>query len=190
MSSDSVGSRVRRVRETKDVSLEELAERTGLQKDFLASLEEEDVYPSLGPLLKVSRALGVRLGTFMDDKASHDPLIVRLENREIELSMLTGKEAPVSLQFYSLGKAKIDRHMEPFFVELLPESNADGSGLSSHEGEEFMVVVKGEIDVTYGQEKHRLKQGDSVYYNSIVPHHVCSVGDRPAEIYAVLYLPE
>ncbi|MEN6486311.1 MAG: cupin domain-containing protein [Syntrophobacteraceae bacterium] len=189
MNSEKVGTRIRKFREQKAMSLEEMAERTGLASDFLKAVEEDDVYPSLGPLLKIARCLGVRLGTFLDDQVSHDPLIVRLEGRREELSMLKGKGRPVALKFHSLGRGKSDRHMEPFYIEILPESFEDKK-LSSHEGEEFIVVISGEVEVTYGQETHVLKAGDSIYYNSVVPHYVSSKGSTRSEIYAVLYFPE
>jgi transcriptional regulator with XRE-family HTH domain len=189
MSTQDIGPRIKKLREIKELTLDELASRTHLDIDFLRALEDENVTPSLGPLLKVSRALGTRLGTFLDDNVTQDPLIVRLEEREEELSMLKGKDKPVSLRFFSLGKGKNDRHMEPFHVQILPES-AKEKKLSSHEGEEFIVVFSGEIEVLYGEERYILKPGDSIYYNSIVPHHVSSLGDAPAEIYAILYFPE
>ena len=114
---------------------------------------------------------------------------MRVEDRREELSMLKGKDKPVALRFHSLGRGKSDRHMEPFFIEILPESEVDKK-LSSHEGEEFIVVISGELEVIYGQETHVLKAGDSIYYNSVVPHHVGSHGGRKAEIYAVLYFPD
>jgi mannose-6-phosphate isomerase-like protein (cupin superfamily) len=98
-----------------------------------------------------------------------------------------GKNDPTALRFHSLGKGKSDRHMEPFFVEILEESAADEFE-SSHEGEEFLVVVSGRIEVRYAGQIHRLGPGDSIYYNSIVPHRVSSVGG-PASIYAVFYYP-
>jgi mannose-6-phosphate isomerase-like protein (cupin superfamily) len=125
----------------------------------------------------------------MDDQVSEDPLIVRLDERKEELSMLRGKDKPVALKFHSLGRGKSDRHMEPFFIEILPES-AEEKKLSSHEGEEFIVVLSGEVEVIYGQEVHTLKAGDSIYYNSVVPHYVSSMGCGKAEIYAVLYIPD
>ena len=131
MQETNIGQRIKKLRKSKEISLSELASRTNLAQNFLRSLEEEDLYPSLGPLLKVSRALGTRLGTFMDDKLSKDPLLIKLEEREEELKMLTGKEKPSSLKFYSLGKGKNDRHMEPFFVRIMPES-ARNKQLSSH----------------------------------------------------------
>ena len=61
----------------KNISIEELARQSGLNQDYLTGLEGQDLFPSLGPLLKISRALGVRLGTLLDDQISPDPLIVR-----------------------------------------------------------------------------------------------------------------
>ncbi len=189
MNAEKVGTRIKKYREQRGLSREELAERTGLDLSFITSIEDENIYPSLGPLLKLARSLGVRLGTFLDDQITRDPLIVRLEERKEELSMLMGKDKPVALKFHSLGRGKSDRHMEPFFIELLPES-AEDKKLSSHEGEEFIVVLSGEVEVVYGNETYILKKGDSVYYNSVVPHHVSCHGQGKAEIYAVMYIPD
>lgn len=82
------------------------------------------MYPSLGPLLKVARGLGVRLGTFLDDEIGADPLLIRLAERQEEISVLSGKGCTADLKFFSLGKGKKDRHMEPFYVELLPTGDA------------------------------------------------------------------
>jgi len=184
-----VSRRIEYFMEQRDVSLEKLAELTGLEEGFLATMLKEDVYPPLGPLMKIARALGVRLGTFLDDQESTDPYIVRKAEQEAEFSVLGGKDKPAALKFYSLGKGKTDRHMEPFFVEILPES-AREKKLSSHEGEEFIIVRRGSIEVLYGKEVHILNEGDSVYYNSVVPHYVSCAGDEKAEIHAVIYIPE
>jgi transcriptional regulator with XRE-family HTH domain len=189
MKTEKVGQRIKAVMGKKGISIEQLAQQTGLKTELIRLVEEEDVYPSLGPLLKISRALGVRLGTFLDDQVSRDPLIIRRRDRSQELSMLRSKNAPVALQFYSLGRGKTDRHMEPFFVELLPESAVEKI-LSSHEGEEFIVVNSGRVEIIYGREAHQLDAGDSIYYNSVVPHYVSCIGDTPASIYAVLYFPD
>jgi transcriptional regulator with XRE-family HTH domain len=189
MTSDKVGMRIKRMRERNDIGLSELAQQTGLTEDFLRALEEEGIYPSLGPLLKISRALGTRLGTFLDDNLSRDPVVMRLQDREEELSMLKGKDKPVALRFFSLGKGKKDRHMEPFFIQITPEAAREKQP-NSHEGEEFIVVVSGRVEIIYGQESYELGPGDSIYYNSVVPHYVSCLSQEPAEIYAVLYFPE
>ena len=188
MKTENVGQRIRTIMAHQSLSLEGLAERTGLDTGFLATVIDDDVHPSLAPLLKIARALGVHLGSLLDDRIGKDPLVVRRVNRKAELSMLRGKNKPVALKFYSLGSGKRDRHMEPFYVELLPESE-NARDLSSHEGEEFIVVYAGRVEVAYGVEVYELEAGDSMYYNSNVPHYVSCKGAQPASIYAVIFVP-
>ena len=189
MKTRTIGQRIRTIMEQQGVDRSELSSRTGLDERFLADICDHDVYPSLTPLLKVSRALGVRLGAFLDEEASRNPLLIRRDERKQELSMLRTRDSEAAVKFYSLGRGKGDRHMEPFFVELMPESSRDKK-LSSHEGEEFMVVYAGRVEVAYGRETYLLEAGDSIYYNSMVPHYVSCHGNRIASIYAVLYIPE
>lgn len=189
MVEERIGRKIKKFRELEETSIEELVERSGLDMDYIRAIEDDEMYPSLGPLLKIARALGTRLGTFLDDTISHDPLIVRMEERREESTLLQGKGKPSALRFFSLGKGKSDRRMEPFYIEIYPGAARDKK-LSSHEGEEFIVVVSGEVEIVYGRETHVLKPGDSIYYNSIVPHYVSSRKNETAEIYAVLYFPE
>lgn len=189
MQNGKVNKRIKAYMEKRSMDIQGLAGATGLEPGFIDTMLKEDVYPPLGPLMKIARALGVRLGTFLDDQESSDPYIVRKVERDSEFSVLGGKDKAPALNFYALGKGKTDRHMEPFFVEILPESASDKT-LSSHEGEEFIAVISGSIEVIYGNETHVLNAGDSVYYNSIVPHYVSCVGKEKAEIHAVIYIPE
>jgi transcriptional regulator with XRE-family HTH domain len=189
MQTPKVGPRITKYMAQNEITIEALAERTGLSVPLLESIRDDEACPSLGPLVKIARALGVRLGTFLDDQEGDDPLIVRRRERAGTLSTLRAKDRPVENRFYALGRGKTDRHMEPFFVELQPTDGQDRA-LSSHEGEEFVVVVEGRVEVVYGQATHTLEAGDSIYYNSIVPHHVGCAGETPAAIYAVLYIPE
>lgn len=189
METGKVNQRIQYFMDKREMNVEQLSELTGLDQGFLGIMLKENIYPPLGPLLKIARALGVRLGTFLDDQESRDPYIVRRAERKTEFSVPAGEGKTTALNFYSLGKGKTDRHMEPFFVEIMPES-AKEKKLSSHEGEEFIAVQKGAIEITYGNEIHLLQAGDSVYYNSIVPHYVSCAGSETAEIHAVIYIPE
>ena len=189
MQTSKVGPRIAKFMARNDISIEGLVERTGLSATMLTSIRDDGVCPSLGPLVKIARALGVRLGTFLDDQGSVDPLIVRQSEHVPACRTLRDEDQPAASRFYSLGRGKTDRHMEPFFIELLPGPDRNRE-LSSHEGEEFLVVIQGSVEVVYGKETHTLAVGDSIYYNSIVPHHVGCVGESPAAIYAVLYIPE
>ena len=189
MSSEKISQRIRQYMDKRGVDIDRLAESTGLKKDFITTMLSENVYPPLGPLIKIARTLGVRLGTFLDDQETSDPYIVRQADRQSQFSVLAEKNKPASLNFFSLGMGKTDRHMEPFFIEVMPES-ASHKTLSSHEGEEWIAVLKGSIEVIYGKETYILEEGDSVYYNSVVPHYVSARGGEKAQIHAVIYIPE
>lgn len=186
--SNKLGKRIRSYREERKISLEVLAENTGLSLDFLTSLEEDDLYPTIGPLQKVARALGVRLGTFMDDEITRDPIISKIGESGNDLAMHKGKNSNASYMYHSLGKGKSDRNMEPFSIEIMP-SKEDEHKRSSHQGEEFILVIKGSLLVIYGKEQYILNKGDTIYYNSIVPHYVGSANDEPVEILAIFYNP-
>ncbi|MCL2148895.1 MAG: cupin domain-containing protein [Methanomassiliicoccaceae archaeon] len=179
---NKLGSRIQTYRERLGITQEELAERTGTDADFIRGVEGGDTYPAVGSLIKLSRALGKRLGTFTDDIVVKDPLITKASERKEEGSA-QGKS---HYHYFPLGKGKTDRHMEPLFIRIDPEC---GEPLSSHEGEEFIMVISGGIELTYGREAHRLGPGDTVYYNSLIPHKVSAADGRPAEIFAMIYVP-
>ncbi len=188
MAEKKIGARVRKFRESQEMSRERLAELSGLTPELISDLEEKNLYPSIGPLQKVARALNVRLGTFMDDVHCKDPIIVRKNDRETDLLMQRSHNKRAAYRYFSLGKGKSDRNLEPFFIEIMPEPE-DERHLSSHQGEEFIVVASGRLIVIYGQDTQILEPGDTVYYNSIVPHYVGAEGPDPCSIYAVIYYP-
>ena len=179
---NKLGSRIRTYRERLGITQEELAERTGTDADFIRDIEDGNKYPAVGVLIKLSRALGKRLGTFTDDIVVKDPLITRVSERTEEGSS-PGK---FHYHYFPLAKGKTDRHMEPLFIKIDPKC---GEELSSHEGEEFIMVLSGKIELTYGRERHMLEPGDSAYYNSLIPHKVSAADDRQAEIFAMIYVP-
>ncbi|MDW5562130.1 MAG: cupin domain-containing protein [Methanomassiliicoccus sp.] len=183
--SEKLGNRLKTYRERLGLSVEDLAKNAGIDAALVNNIENGTVYPAIGVLVKLSRALGQRLGTFMDDQFIPDPLIVRAAGRKEATTPHHGA-GPGNYHYYPLGKGKTDRHMEPMYIEIEPTSE---SSLSSHEGEEFIIVVSGEIELTYGKEMYRLKAGDSMYYNSVVPHDVRAAGNAKAAIYAVIYTP-
>jgi transcriptional regulator with XRE-family HTH domain len=180
-----LGDRILAFRERLGLSQAELARNSGVDAALLAAIEGGDAYPALGILLKLSRALGQRLGTFMDDHGRPDPLIVRARERQPGFRQHLGTGAE-TIRYFPLGRGKTDRHMEPLFLEISPE---EPTTLTSHEGEEFLIAVSGQLVIHHGRERYLLEPGDSVYYNSIVPHSVSAGGGAPASAYAVIYQP-
>jgi quercetin dioxygenase-like cupin family protein len=164
--------------------------------ELIRRIEEEGLIPDLAPLLKISRALGVRLGTLLDDQPELGPVVTRAGGAGTAARFVTGvptgeKNAPEDplrqgLSFKALAADKGGRHMEPFIVDIQSRSEQP---LSSHEGEEFIYVLSGTVILEYGADTHKLNPGDSVYYDSIVPHRLCAKDPQGAQILAVIYTP-
>ena len=186
-----IGAKIRGLRETKNLSIEEIAERSGLTVEQIESIETDQNLPSLGPLIKIARALGVRLGTFMDDNDDLGPIVTRAADREKDSSISFSNDATDArkhMEYHPLAQQKAGRHMEPFVIDINPE-DSPGFQLSAHEGEEFIYVMQGEIEIVYGKETYKLGEGDSIFYDSIVKHHVHGAPGKSAKILAVVYIP-
>ena len=179
------GERVRIYRERLDMSIYDLSQKSGISEDVINSIEKGEVLPALGVLTKLSRALGQRLGTFMDDQFKPDPIITRAADLE---SVKVASEGTNALGYasHSLAVGKPDRHMDPFRIEFA----ADGvDAVSSHEGEELIICLAGEVEFAYGNETFTLKPGDTAYYNAVVKHGLKAAGGKPASIYGIVFMP-
>jgi quercetin dioxygenase-like cupin family protein/DNA-binding XRE family transcriptional regulator len=186
---NSLGSKIKDYREFRQISRTELALKANLDENQLECIEEKGIVPSLGHLIKITRALGVRIGTFLDDQDQIGPVVVRAGTEKSSMSFSTKSESTREhLSFYSLAQDKSGRHMEPFMIDIEPSAHSDYK-LSSHEGEEFIYVLKGKVEINYGKELYLLNEGDSIYLDSIVAHNVHAAANQKAKILGVVYYP-
>lgn len=186
---NKLGARVRQLREMRDMSLVQLAEQSQCHVDLLLRIEAGELVPSLAPLMSIARALGLRLGTLLDDEPHDGPVLVKA-GESASVIRFSGNDphaASSNLVFNSMAAGKQDRHMEPFLIDVQPCGDVTPP-VSSHEGEEFLYVLSGSVQVNYGDAVYQLESGDSLYYDSIVPHNVCASAGV-ARILAVVYAP-
>ncbi|MDG6243173.1 MAG: cupin domain-containing protein [Methanolobus sp.] len=185
-----LGSKIRQIREIQKMSVEELAVNSNTSTELIKHLEDGALVPSLTPLMQIARALGVRLGTFLDDAPHTGPVLARESSSKniVRFSGNCDTCEKSTLDFSSLAADKADRHMEPFLIDVHPPGSGEKKQ-SSHEGEEFIYVLSGQIEILYGKDSFTLEAGDSIYYDSIIPHHVHAAGTEDAKILAVVYAP-
>jgi transcriptional regulator with XRE-family HTH domain len=175
------------LRTLKRIETKDLAQKTGLSVQQLDLIESGVSIPSLGVLIRITRALGIRMGTLLDETIKEGPAIVRADEYHSTISFSTSENNNREhLQFLSLAQNKTGRHMEPFLIDILPAKN-DQTGKSTHEGEEFIYVLEGQVIVYYGNDTFVLEKGDSIYLDSIVQHLVTTTSR--AKILAVVYVP-
>jgi len=173
----------------RDISIQDLSQRSGLTEAAINIVLSSDKIPSLAPLIKIARGLGVRPGTFLDDSEQLGPVVYRKTDASKPASFSSQlSERNSHLAFYSLAGNKSGRHFEPFVIDIFTSENSNTT-LSSHEGEEFLYVLNGSVKVIYGKETYTLNEGDSIYYDSVVDHLVCSADNQTAKILAIVYTP-
>jgi len=185
-----VGEKIKRLREGAGLSVEELAERAGMNPRDLERIEREMISPALGVLTKVCDGLGVRLGRFFDMGPRKFYALVRSSDEKVATRVASKNGADYGYEYTSLGFEKRQRVMEPFIITINPPSDkSEMEKPSTHDGEEFVYVLEGELEIQLQDESFLLQPGDSIYYDASVPHRVLHRGEGPARVLAVIHLP-
>jgi quercetin dioxygenase-like cupin family protein/ribosome-binding protein aMBF1 (putative translation factor) len=176
------GDRLRQAREAQGFTVPELAAKTGIDAKELALWEAGEALLPLGQLIKLSKVLSLKMSDMIS--AGEKPFtIVRAGERQSISRFGKAKQASHGYEYVSLAPGKKGRLMEPFIVTLQP---AAGGEPSFHDGQEFIYVLEGEMEVIVGDTTDVLKPGDAVYYDSTSMHLVRAHGNNPVKILAVL----
>jgi DNA-binding transcriptional MerR regulator/uncharacterized RmlC-like cupin family protein len=158
-SAGAIGSHLRKLRGKRRLSLAQVARSVGISVGFLSALERSQMSGSVGTLRKLARFYKTNILDFFDATEASSRQ-VRPEQRKV-LEAGPG----VCMELLAWGNMV----MEPHLFRLAPQA---GSGDSyTHEGEEFLYVLRGELAITLEKEEYRLKAGDSFYFESATPHH-------------------
>ena len=182
-SMDDVGDRILRIREEKDLSLDEISKMTGFDVEFLSKIENKELQPQLGTVIKLSKALDSAFGRLVSGVGEKLYSITRKDERRT-ISRSTSKKGQKQIYTYkSLAPDVKGRHMEAFLVQLEEDPEKE---ISLHEGEEFIFVLDGEVVLEIGEDKFVLEPGDSAYYLSTTAHHIAAKNGK-ATILAVMY---
>jgi len=176
------GARLKATREERGFTLAELSVRTGISEDSLARVESGETVLPLGQLIRLSKVLSLRMADVIS--IGTEPFtIVRADQRQAFARFGETKQANHGYEYESLAPGKKDRKMEPFIVTLHPASADEPS---THDGQEFIYVLEGEMEAVVEDKRDVLKPGDAIYYDSTSRHLVRAHGDKPAKILAVL----
>lgn len=164
---------LRAVRTQNGLTLDELATETGLTKSYLSKVERGQSTPSIAAALKIARALDVDVAQLFSDDATAASITV-----ERAATQPTNRHHAVAAG--TLGKA-----MSPFVVR--PGRQFAGHPHPSHQGQEFLFVHAGEVDLNHNGEVIALRRGDCAYIDASVPHKLRQTGDDPAIVIVVAY---
>jgi transcriptional regulator with XRE-family HTH domain len=185
-----LGEKIRDLRLKRQRTLRQVAEMTGLSVPLLSQVENSAVSPPVATLLKISKALQVGIGYFFREEESKErAVVVRKDERKKTFRPIHTRQSDGGYTYEALAYTKNSKHMEPFLVEFEPKKKEAVSFLS-HQGEEFIFLFRGRLAFYYDQQEIILEPGDSLYFESEVPHGFRGLGGRKAQAVVVVFSEE
>ncbi len=179
-----ISQNIKRIRLERQLSVEQLAKMSGLTKGYMSKIENSPKAPPFSTLIKIASALNTDVSIFVSADTENEqdmPICVVRANERKEGISRDG--TLYGYQYEALAYKKIGKNMEPYIITPA----FDEKKVFSHEGEEFMFVLEGIHEFVYGNKKYILEPGDSIYFDSSVPHTGRSIGDKPAKVLVVSY---
>lgn len=164
-----LGRGIRECRLAKGMTLKELAELTELSVSYLSQLERDSISPSLKSLAKIAQALNVPIVSFFLKQNDPPGRVVRREKR-VKITL-----PDTDLQ-YELLAPDVNRKVE--FLLLRVEKRKGQDKLIVHEGEEYVFIIQGKLEVKVGKERYVLRAGDSICFDPSFPHTFNNMGEE------------
>ena len=178
-----VGERIKKLREAQDMTLAQVAKLTGIGEDSLLAYEDGSSVPSIGVVIQLSRVLGSRMAGLLHGGGTVSDSLTICRSGE----SLGGEQGDTeqSYAYNPLTRPGTAGHfMEPFLLSFDP--NVARGVPITHDGQEFVFVVEGGVELFYDGQRYRLEKGDSAYLNSSLPHTFHGLGDEVAKVLAVV----
>lgn len=162
-----ISNKIRSLRKKRGLTLQELADHTGLSKGYLSRIERMHQAPPVFTLQKIAHALGIDIGEFFssgtDSSAVSENLdIVKHEEQDIE----SKENDYLVYEYIPLLKSFKDKYMWPVIVKV----RTGKTEFFTHDSEEFVYVLKGPVHFFYEDGEHMLETGDAFYFDSRLPH--------------------
>ena len=173
-----LGQRLKALRQERGLSISEVAAATGISRSFLSLVEGGKSDITLGRLITLLAYFGVSITDLVPDAAPPPSALVTRVGEERHIT--SGSEGIDMLLLRPSGNGQ----MQPFLVTYEP--GARQAEHASHTGEEFVLVLEGEVTLQVGAERTVLRAGDSAYYQAEVPHSTSNEGKQPARAFVMV----
>ena len=159
------------------MNLDQLANETGFSTDYLKEIESGKAIPPVGALLQISRALEIDSGALLKEPESKMESRIKAHTKRTE-----------NYAYSTLTPGAENKHLKAFKVTVDAQQDHKGVGYQ-HEGEEFVYVLKGNMEILVGDHVNRLGPSDSLHFNSGIRHQLRNVAEEEAELIVVIYGP-
>jgi transcriptional regulator with XRE-family HTH domain len=169
-----IGRRVRSLRRKAPMTLDALAQHTGLSKALLSKIENGKVSSPISTYAKIARSLGVSLSELLKEAEEIRFLLVRKEERKPQ----SGRKTPYGYSFESLGARWPNKSWSPFLMTYNPLPEPHTSPGFNYDGEEFLYVLEGRLEFFCGERRFELEPGDCLFVDGSLPHGGRAIGSQ------------
>ena len=166
---EKMGNKIRQLRKSKELSLSELAEQISKTSSYLSQIERGLAEPSLQALREIAGALETPIFYFLVDEDNYNKIVRKEERRKMSFP-----DSKLSIELIS---ASANKQIEMLEARLEPGAVSNNQPVI-HQGEECILIKKGEMKICVGDEEYNLKEGDSIYLLSGIPHTVENTGNK------------
>ncbi|MCP3940179.1 MAG: helix-turn-helix domain-containing protein [Desulfobacteraceae bacterium] len=174
MNEKIISENLKKLRTRKKLTLQDLAEKTGLTKGYLSKVERSQKAPPYSTLTKIAEGLDTEVSTILSNNPPLD---------DIRICLCRGTEQFSGYDYEILAENKPGKNMEPFIIYPPFEITQ----AYTHEGEEFIYVMDGQLEFNYDDDIYILNPGDNIYFDAIIPHVGKSLGNKKARLLVIIY---
>ena len=181
----NIGDKIKRLRKARKLTLQQVASETGFSPALISQIENNNVSPPIATLSKIARFFDVKMGHFFEEEEGDNRYeIVRRDGRRVVSRVISKAGTGHGYTYEALSFRKRNKKMEPFVLTV--SERAAEETLYSHEGEEFLLILKGTGELLLEEERIVLNEGDAVYFDSEVRHRLLSHDGEEMQVLAVV----
>jgi transcriptional regulator with XRE-family HTH domain len=167
----NIGDRIKILRVNQKRTLQEIADASDLSRSMISKIENNKTIPSVAALIKISKALATNISNLLEHDGWLNAILTSRQNAEKNLT-----KTDKGYFIYPYASEYHEKKMQPFLF-VAKKGKVKPHELS-HEGEEFIYVIRGEMKMQIGEVEYSLKEGDSLYFNSLQKHGIMPVSEE------------
>jgi len=181
----NIGAKIKKLRLAKKLTLQAVARETGFSPALISQIENNNVSPPIATLSKIARFFDVKIGHFFAEEEEECRYeLVRADERKQMPRVISRAGTSQGYSYESLSWRKQNKKMEPFLLSVTEKVSEENT--YSHDGEEFLFVMKGTAELLLDEQRFELTEGDCVYFDSSLRHRLLSKDGLEVQVLAVV----
>lgn len=168
-----IGNKIKEIRKSQKVTLQELADKTELTKSYLSKVERSLKGPPISTLMRIAEALNVKISEILEETEESSLIsVVKQDERQV----IARNGSRFGYNYYTLAHKFSNRRMDPYFLIRPPHAKKDLASFK-HRDQEMLFLLEGKMEFHHGSKTYILEKGDCVYFDGNIEHHGNNIGD-------------